>query len=128
MSSLAQIRDLVSKFLDGSIESKEFADRFEPLLEAVEDSADIDASNLAKQIELRIARFIDGYISEVSLRVQLHALVPPPSLTPIIFIQAELIPSAAAAECRLPFSPSGAFSPKFGPETPANPKLSLINA
>ena len=56
MSSLAEIRDLVSQFLVGSIEAKDLADRFEPLLDAVEDSVDSDGSNLAKQVELRIAR------------------------------------------------------------------------
>lgn len=126
MSSLAQIRGLVAQFLAGSVEVKEFADRFDLLLEAAEDSADCDASNLAKQVELRIARFLDGYISEVSLRVQLNALFPPVSMAPIVYVQEAVIPSKSSASQSVPFVFSGALSPEFGTETQANQQLSLI--
>ena len=126
MSSLAEIRDLVSQFLVGSIEAKDLADRFEPLLDAVEDSVDSDGSNLAKQVELRIARFFDGYISEVSLRVQLNSLFPPPTMSPVVYIQDEIIQSASISEQRVPFEVSGALSPEFGVEVSANQMLSLI--
>lgn len=127
MSLLAQIRSLVSEFMSGSIEAKDLADRLELLLEAAESASDSDALSLANQVELRIARFVDGYISEVSLRVQLYGLVPPSSTAPIVSVeQVSILSEDESVNSHSPFSASGALSPAFGVETPANIDMTLV--
>jgi len=127
MASLAQIRDLVSDFLLGSIEANELADRFEPMLESAEDAGEINALELANGIELRLARFFDGYISESSLRVQLNSLIPTPSAAPLIFVQ-NLVISAELPDggAQSPFTVTGALSPSFGPVLVPSPAQCVL--
>jgi len=116
MASLAQIRDVVSEFLFGSIEANELAERFEPMLEGAEHAGEINALELANNVELRLARFFDGYISESSLRVQLNSLIPTPSAAPLIFVQ-NLVISAELPNGgqQSSVAVTGALSPSFGP-------------
>lgn len=76
MAFANQIRDLVSNYLFASVAVRDLGEQLDSAIEAAEAANDAEGMALGDLVDLRIARYFEGYISEESLRLQLNDVVP----------------------------------------------------
>jgi hypothetical protein len=75
MSLLDKIRSLIGAFYDGEINADQFREQFGPLLEET-DGSDLDTEARAIQAEGLFADYIEGILTEQTLKEKLFALAP----------------------------------------------------
>ena len=70
-----EIRDRLARYLNGDLALHEFEEWFVPVAWSIEQSRNANAIELAGEIELRLAEFSNGHLSEPELRSKMGALV-----------------------------------------------------
>jgi hypothetical protein len=71
MASVQNIRELVSNCLSGAISGSDLANRFTPILMAALKSQDVATKQLVLKVHSQLAHYVNGFISEEQLRVNL---------------------------------------------------------
>ena len=72
---VAQIQDILARYVAGAISASEFQAEFAPISWSVEQHADRATESLVYSIELRLAEFTNGHLAENEMKQFLQGLL-----------------------------------------------------